>query len=217
MGVLYSPKIVTDGLVLALDAANPKSYPGSGTNWNDLSGNGNNGTLVNGPIFDSSNLGSISFDGVDDRIETNFSISGIESTISIVLSTISSSPGYYIAQSTGIGGGRFLINATNGKDFGLRIGSNTLTTTGEYNNWFILSVVRQANGLTTFYKNGVVVGTFTNTTPFVNGILVDIGGSRFVSNRTTNSKISNVQIYNRALTPQEVLQNYNAIKGRYGL
>jgi hypothetical protein len=159
------------------------------------------------------------FDGVDDRIETNFSMSGVEATISVVLSPISSSVGYYIAQSAGgvDGNGRFIISVTNGKDFNLRIGSNILITTGEYNNWFILYVVRQNNGFTTFYKNGVVVGTFTNTTPFVNGRLVDIGGSRFVSDRITNSKIAQVSIYNRALTEAEVQQNFNATRSRFGI
>jgi hypothetical protein len=66
MAFNYSPKIVTDGLVLYLDAANPKSYPGTGTAWNDISRGGNNGTLVNGPTFDSTNGGSIVFDGVND-------------------------------------------------------------------------------------------------------------------------------------------------------
>ena len=62
------PNIITDGLVLALDAANSRSYPGTGTTWSDLSGNGNSGTLTNGPTFNSGNGGSIVFDGVDDNI-----------------------------------------------------------------------------------------------------------------------------------------------------
>ena len=68
MAVGYNPKIVTDNLILALDAANIKSYPGSGTTWTDLSGKGNNGTLVNGPTFNSGNSGSIEFDGTNDSI-----------------------------------------------------------------------------------------------------------------------------------------------------
>jgi hypothetical protein len=68
MAISYNPRIVTDGLVLALDAGNPKSYPGSGTAWTDLSGNGNTGTLVNGVGFDSGNLGSLVFDGVNDYV-----------------------------------------------------------------------------------------------------------------------------------------------------
>src|SRR6056300_758964 len=68
MAFAHSPKIVTDGLVLALDAGNPKSYPGSGTVWRGKSGNGNNGTLTNGPTFSSDNGGAIVFDGADDTV-----------------------------------------------------------------------------------------------------------------------------------------------------
>jgi hypothetical protein len=63
MGFNYSPKIVTDGLVLYLDAANSKSYPGSGTTWGDLSRSQNNGALVNGPTFSSANNGILTFNG----------------------------------------------------------------------------------------------------------------------------------------------------------
>ena len=68
MAFSFSPRIVTDGLVLYLDAANQRSYPGSGTTWSDISRGGNNGTLVNGPTFDPGNGGSIVFDGVDDYV-----------------------------------------------------------------------------------------------------------------------------------------------------
>jgi hypothetical protein len=64
MAFNYSPKIIQDGLVLYLDAANTKSYPTTGTTWTDLSRSGNNGTLINGPTFNSGNGGSIVFDGV---------------------------------------------------------------------------------------------------------------------------------------------------------
>jgi hypothetical protein len=68
MALSHSPSIITNGLVLCLDAANPKSYPGSGTTWNDLSGNGNNGTLRNSPSYSADNLGKIVFDAVNDDI-----------------------------------------------------------------------------------------------------------------------------------------------------
>ncbi len=71
MSVYGGPDIVTNGLVLHLDAANSKSYLGSGTTWNDLSGNGNNATLTNGPSFSNSNRGSIVFDGTNDYAELN--------------------------------------------------------------------------------------------------------------------------------------------------
>ena len=63
MGLSHSPRIVTDGLVFCVDAGDKMSYPGAGTTWTDLSKNRNNGTLVNGPTFDSANGGSISLDG----------------------------------------------------------------------------------------------------------------------------------------------------------
>ena len=69
MGTAYNPTIVTDGLVLCLDAANSRSYPKSGTAWSDLAGS-NNGTLTNGPTFSSANGGSIVFDGSNDRVDT---------------------------------------------------------------------------------------------------------------------------------------------------
>ena len=69
--MFYGPKIITNGLVLYLDAANRNSYPGSGTTCTDLSGNNNNFTLVNGPTFSSGNMGNIVFDGTDDYLLIN--------------------------------------------------------------------------------------------------------------------------------------------------
>ena len=70
-----SGPIITSGLVLFLDAGNTSSYPGSGTTWTDLSGNGNNGTLTNGPTYTSSNGGAIVFDGINDFVNSGSSIS----------------------------------------------------------------------------------------------------------------------------------------------
>ena len=70
MSISGGPDIVENGLVLHLDAADTNSYPGSGTLWTDLSGNGNNGTLTNGPAYSSNNKGYFSFDGTDDYVDT---------------------------------------------------------------------------------------------------------------------------------------------------
>ena len=69
MAFRYSPKIITDGLVLFLDAANPKSFVSGSTTWNDLTTNFNNGTLVNDPTYSLTNSGNIVFDGTDDNIQ----------------------------------------------------------------------------------------------------------------------------------------------------
>ena len=71
MGINYNPSIATNGLVLCLDAANPKSYPGTGTAWTNLTGLGNNGTLVNSPTYSGANSGSFLFDGTNDYIIAN--------------------------------------------------------------------------------------------------------------------------------------------------
>ena len=70
MATIYNPNIVTDNLVFCVDAANTKSYSGSGTIWKDISGEDNDGTLVNGPTFSNDNGGSIVFDGTNDYIQT---------------------------------------------------------------------------------------------------------------------------------------------------
>jgi hypothetical protein len=91
MAFNYSPRIVTDGLVLYLDAANPRSYPGSGTTWSDLSRGGNNGVLTNGPTFNSANNGSIVFDGTNDFIQcSNRTTINLGLTIETVIKTTSS-------------------------------------------------------------------------------------------------------------------------------
>jgi hypothetical protein len=108
MGIAYNPRTITDGLVLCLDAANPKSYPGSGTIWTDLSGNGNNGTLVNGVGYNSGNLGSLVFDGVDDVINLSSSSSIQNLTTNFTISTI---------VRTNVSGGHYSI-FTKGNNFG---------------------------------------------------------------------------------------------------
>jgi len=75
MATRYSPKIITDGAVLYLDAANKNSYKGTGTTWKDLNGNRNNGTLTNGPTFSSTGNGAIAFDGTDDYVNSGYDLS----------------------------------------------------------------------------------------------------------------------------------------------
>ena len=241
------PKTVTDGLVLYLDAANPKSYPGSGTTWGDLSGNNNNGTLTNGPTFDSGNNGSIEFDGVDDYTGINNTVGNLGTenfTIGIVFkTTTTSSPRTFFAKS--IGGNPtvdygWLINQASSGELGFAVASavgswgitgsySIKTVSGQINNgeWKIVNIVgdRTQNDIS-IYINGVqkslqayvgkaafsTVGNITNTYTLRVGSESD-DASPF----PVNSNIAIVQIYNRALTPTEILQNYNATKSRFGL
>ena len=235
MAFNYSPKVITDGLVLYLDAANPKSYPGSGTAWGDISRGGNNGTLTNGPTFNSANGGSIVFDGVDDwtsfgnilNTGTNdFTISAwVKSTSTAVgnnngivykrATGFSTSPGYRLNMPNGA----FNLYIADGVNF------NTLSTVSpSFNNgnWYnVVGIAIRTQKLQIFVNGQLNIETASTlatsidtSTNFAVGALNTSGTStfhRFLGN------ISNVSVYNRALSATEVLQNYNATKTRFGL
>ena len=226
MGANLGPNIVTNGLVLTLDAGNRNSYAGSGTNWYDLSGNGNNGTLTNGPTFNSSNIGSIVFDGVDDYVKppnsttfqlTNFTFS------SWVKTTIANTDQFIIDCSS---------NAALGFGYSYRItSSNTIRfwaysaqyyldsiSTLSTNTWYNI-VVSYDNSTSTqkIYINNVLdnssmVGSFTTSTPSN----LQIGAAQLFG-MYWKENISFIQMFSRTLSATEISQNYNAIKYRYGL
>jgi hypothetical protein len=226
------PNIITDGLVLALDAANTKSYISGSTTWNDLSGNNYSGSLINGPIYSSVNLGSIVFDGSDDRIDST--------TANIVpnswtagcwaINTKTSGASIFVAKSGGFPNydQNFALGWQNNK---FVIGSKTIG--GVY----FYSCTSSFSPSTSSIYN--IVGTFdSNTTTlslYINGILdnTKIVGSTFTTGSNlpvqigcsdgntpgnfAKGTIYNTQIYNRALTASEVLQNYNGQKARFNL
>ena len=233
--VAYYGGIVKDGLVLDLDAAKKDSYPGSGTTWSDISGNQNNGTLTNGPTFNSDNGGSIVFDGVDDRVFINTSINtGQNFTVSVwmyatLLGTTrralvgnsynySTSNGWFFSTSGASTNNTFFFSV--GADLAYRVAAaNTLSL----NQWYYLTAVCQnGGGSINLYSNGNIITTYAASLQTTNTVIyttaeLNIGAriSTFLDPYSGN--ISLVQIYNKALTAQEILQNYNALKGRYGL
>jgi hypothetical protein len=228
MAIRGGPDIVDDGLVLALDAGNKKSYPGSGTTWTDLSGNGNNGTLVNGPTFDGANLGSISFDGVNDYVNGP----SISSTFTGNMTAeawikVTASPGDWVrVVGTGNSNGAS-INRTFGLWYSVdrrllwqRYGATdpsihpTLPTLS-LNTWH--HVVATTSGTShALYLDTISIGTATATGPWpVSNQAVTIGFAGFHTYTTSN--ISNVRLYNRALTPNEILQHFNATRSRFNI
>ena len=229
MGVFAGPEIKEDGLVLALDAANTKSYPGSGTTWTDLSGNGNNGTLTNGPTFDSSNGGSIVFDGSNDYVGTNYTASFQDFTLCAFVKA--NNPGAKtwedIIDSYDIDSSDWCrITLSNGNP-SLEIDANstrssvTSSQSALPNKWYHIVGVR--NGTTGYlYINGVL----DKQNSVTGNVISADTDSQFVvgnlsrpSNLTEgwNGNIAQVSIYNRALTASEVQQNFNALRGRYGI
>jgi hypothetical protein len=233
MAFAYSPKIVTDGLVFAVDAANIKSYPGSGTSWKDLSGDGNNGTLTNGPTFDSGNGGSIVFDGTNDYVQLSTttllrSSSSISAWINIDdFTTQKTSTGRVFIRRSGLNFNSLIAFYNGGYSFETTTNSNPHEiagrTTGNVSSaaisagsWFYFSLVFDSN-IFYGYVNGVQTGSGSLTTDLLLDRIGD--GSSFADNYPAymKGKISNLKIYNRALTSSEILQNYNALKSRFGL
>lgn len=219
-----APNTVTDGLVLYLDAANTKSYVSGSTTWTDLVGT-NNGTLTNGPIFNSGNGGSIVFDGSNDFIKppnsttlqlTNFTLS------SWIKVNIINANQFIIDTSTDNANGlgySYRINSVNKVRFwsynanGL-LDSNSSITNGVWYN--IVSTYNNTSKLQTIYINGFLDNSNTYSQTFVvsNVVNLQIAGSQILGGYL-NGNIAQTLIYNRALSATEVLQNYNATKGRY--
>lgn len=236
MGVAGGPDLIQDGLVLSLDASDRNSYPGSGTTWFDLSGLNNSGSLINGPTFDTGSLGSIVFDGSNDYVNMGNSTALNSSNITFstwikrTASWLFAGSCIFWAKPNGdyTGNGFYIEPYTPSRDL------LAVITNGSANNYFLDTI--SAN--TRFPLNTWVNFTFTlnGNTPnmYFNGSLssITIGGTPAITSTSdtkyilsnspiygnyTPGNISATQIYNRALTASEVLQNYNATKARFGL
>jgi len=226
MAKFNGPKIVTNGLVLYLDAANIRSYPGSGTVWTDLSGLGNNGSLVNGPTFDANNAGSIVFDGTDDVITcgTTTPPSGDLSVFSWIYPTSFNNTWNIIVTKWFPTGSDFhwalksnLNNGTNIRQNLYTTSKNDIygTTTFSINTWYYVGFTLVNGSTLTFYKNGVSDGTNSAARTTQSNTL-QIGDSRGF-NYALIGRIPQVSIYNRVLSAAEVEQNFNATRYRFGI
>lgn len=232
MAAHAGPDAIESGLVLNLDAANLKSYPGSGTAWNDLSGAGNTGTLTNGPTFSSSNNGIVIFDGSND-FTLIADAPSLTSTTALTINCwvrVSAFGGSY---SSIIGKGTSDTN----EEYCLLIHSNFLyfdvgaaggpytqpSTTFVTNTWYNICCTHSRTTTSTLsaYVNSVQLTTSTvgaSTSPIDNSFPVSIG-SRFHNAvfAPLNGSIGQISIYNRALSATEIKQNFTALRGRYGL
>ena len=234
MAVGYNPRAVTDGLVLALDAGNTKSYPGSGTSWSDLSGKSNNGTLTNGPTYSSDDGGYLDFDGTNDYInfgsrqDANFGTgdfavecwfydNGSPAYASLVVNG-QSGGNDNTAFQFGRGGNAGGEGHTNRIEFtrGTSSGSFCIfdsVNTVQLNTWTYVAATRIGTTVK-LYTNAVEVDSMTDSGSYSNTALrvgINRGGITYWSGR-----ISNVRIYKgKGLTAAEVAQNYNALKRRY--
>jgi hypothetical protein len=217
MAVLYNPGIVTDGLVLCLDAANPKSYPGSGTAWRDLSGRGNNGTLTNGPTFSTSNGGSIVFDGSNDYIDSPCTKTATCSfSCWARTTTLASNPMLFNSGPDGQGPDLFFYNG--------KISWNTwdadanplanIPSSANDGNWHHYVVINDAASTTKLYYDSVLIGSATYRSS-ANNTNLTIGGN--TNTYQWNGSISSFMLHNKLLSPTEISQNFNALRGRFGI
>ena len=228
MAFHYSPKVVTDGLVLCVDAANRKSYAGHGTTINDLSGNGRNGVLTNGPTFSTTNAGTISFDGTNDKIILNDTLATAFTTLywttDIWFKINDGYAGYDVMLGNGYpfqlyfhAGKIKAYLSSNAPSAAYFLSGMTSTQTLSVDTWYNLIFVR-SNTAYYYYINGALDKTSSSNT----SVMAVANQNAQIGNLWTNNDtyvwdgdISNVKIYNKALTPPEVLQNYNATKNRF--
>jgi hypothetical protein len=223
MAFSFGNSIVTEGLTLYLDALNPSSYPGSGTTWYDLSSTKNDGTLTGAtlPIYNNK---SFFFNGSTSYV-TNFptQIAGTGTkTISAFICPYSNSiDGGRVVAGTynNVSGDSFLMLGYNGVGQ-IRYGNGVIDVSNLFqpNEWFNVTVTHDASitkGV--MYKNGVQVG-INNSIPLLGaGTISGSIGAQGNAGRIFSGSIGVIQIYNRALSPAEVRQNFNSLKGRFNL
>jgi hypothetical protein len=234
MAAYAGPEIVEDGLVLYLDAANERSYPGSGNTWYDLSGNSNSLTTYNGASFVSDNLGSVQFDGSNDYASNSSLFLGTDPLFSIVLwvkcTSSFSGAGYW-----GMGGGT-VNSGINGycapgriNKIGIDLwGRSTFDTQQEYplNQWVNVAWVKETSGFTTsafsIYINAVqyplnyIYRNNSSTVSLVPGVSTGRVGHS-VGSYHAPGIIGAFAIFDYSLNSSEVTRNFNATRSRFGI
>jgi hypothetical protein len=220
----YFGNLVTSGLVLDLDAAKLASYPGTGTTWYDISGNGNNVTLINGPTFTGTGKqAAITFDGVDDystgsifvtptfsfnfwlkpqQVKDYTPVFGINTWGNFIWHTTSNGSIYcgtdvnsrFTPSSAGCGAGTVALNITQNYTYTFTSGTGSL------------------------YKNGTLLVTSNNhQTPVSSSTYQSLFIANALGSNYAACNVYSTQIYNRALSATEITQNFNALRGRYGI
>jgi hypothetical protein len=244
MSYSYGKSIVTDGLVFYVDAANSKSYPGTGTTWSDLVGS-NDGTFepASGPTYSSANGGSIAFDGTDDRVDIDYTPEGQSSiTICSWFKTTRTTRQVLIGAYSG-------FDSTNSNGFSIDLNRGSTVSeqdsifyfarigTGQSNSQFSYATnTSLSNGswhfiaVTHDLPTGTVTINVDNTSYSVTDTASSSAGpwgsfefnpkigannSQGTINNFVDGQVSCMSIYNRVLSGAEITQNYNALKNRF--
>jgi hypothetical protein len=231
-----SQKIITNGLVLHLDAAQRRSYPTSGTTWTDLSGSGNTGTLINSPVFNTNNGGNFYFNPTLQNYINCGSTANLTNIINVTATAwvyANSTSGSYlyryysITSNNGwtLNAGAGLIDSSKtvftfaGREDPSQYLTIRSSTEFSINNWYNITGVKSAN-IWKIFVNGTLQGSATlgsGNVVFASNN-VNIGGLAALGfGSYLGGTVASTAIYNRALSDAEVLQNYNATKSRFGL
>lgn len=236
MAVAYNSKIVTNGLVMYLDAGNTQSYPGSGTTWTDLSGGGVTAALTNGPTFSSNNKGFIAFDGGNDlcSISPVPAITGTAATFCVWNYGLVAKPSTLIWLQNSLKVRQFSLhlpwsdgtiyfdggNANTENGFN-RIGK--IATSVEYLGWHHWTCIKDSVAQTmSIYRNGLLWHSGSGLAQQIGTVSAAYIGTniKFGDGSFENfhqAYISNLQFYNRALSQTEIQQNFNATRARFGV
>jgi hypothetical protein len=236
--------IITSGLVLNLDASNASSYAGSGTSWFDLSGNGNNGTLTNGPTFNSANGGSIVFDGTNDYISI-----GSQNIVGTGTSAFTGELWWYINKTLASGEYIMPIRIKQDSEFLIALYNSSgtynlygvfrlstqygipLTNSDYINKWICMQFVYTGGNKNTassykFYINGAQIAVGSNnfgpaggegSNCNIIGADGNSGCNTFFTSGVMKGNIASYRLYTGELTAAQLLQNYNATKTKFGL
>lgn len=226
MGLGHSPKITTSGLVGYWDAGNTRSYPGSGTTWTNLGGAYGNGTLTGNVTFNSGNGGSLITTGIgsasyiDCGNPTQLQM-GTAITVESWVKLVNASYNGNIAQKNDNSGWRFRVNTTYAINILDRGGTNVLTTSTNIVTtgvWYNITMAGDSGGLYIYLNGSLVASGGTAFYPSGN-----ITSGNFIIGMAQNNleifqgNIAIVRAYNRKLLDTELKQNFNALRGRFGI
>lgn len=227
MAINAGPDIVEDGLVLYLDAANPRSYPGSGTGWFNLSTSNITGTLTNGPTFNQSTSGWIIFDGVNDNVTLPLSSAFNFGTgnFSIEMWVY---PTSYLYDPTLLHMGNY--QSSSGLLFYIASGYNKISVFENLgipaiyfnliptlNNWNHIVFSKESSSMSCYLQTVAATGTLSNQVNIAPTGANAIGYDATYNNGYFTGRIAFVKIYQKALSADEVKQNFNALRGRFNL
>jgi len=223
MARFHGPQISKNDLIFYYDAAKIKSYPGSGTTWTDISGKVNNGALTNGPTYGSANNGYIAFDGTDDYVIVNNNADILSTT------AYTKTIWFYITDFTAVNN---LMSGTNTAKHALWLDTSTnlkaghngaaeyrsvvSTTTLVVDTWYFGAVSFDTTNGYKLYLNGNLEDSNTRTDTFTGGSSMVLLGS-FGASNLLEGRIALAAAYNRVLSGDEIKQNFNAHRARFGI